>query len=369
MKPISGHTMFNALKKTEAIIMACNIRIIAGVAKGIFKAAKETDSAIIFEIAKSESDLNGGYTGNTPEMYAKLITEANEVNHDIWALHADHIGIKKGTEDEMIKVKELVKHQIDAGFTSFAIDASHIFNFEGKNVLEELEGNIKATVELAKFIKENLNSFGLEVEVGEIGKEDESGRVLTKPEEAVTFIKKLNENNIFPDLLAIANGSAHGNTYDVEGNLIEQVTIDIPQTIAIGEALHKENLFIGIAQHGITGTPLNIVKENFPKKYLRKGNVGTHWQNLVWDILKEHEPELYKKIWNWTIKTHAKPGKSDIEIFGKNSKLAIKEFYDELYDLNKETLHIIEEKAYNDALKFIDAFNSKGTAEIVRKMM
>jgi fructose-bisphosphate aldolase, class II len=369
MKPISGHVMFNALKKKEAIIMACNIRVIPGVTKGIFRAAKETDSAIIFEIAKSESDLNGGYTGNTPEMYAKLIIEANEINHDIWVLHADHIGIKKGNKEEMIKVKELVKHQIDAGFTSFAIDASHIFNFEGKNVEEELEGNIKATVELANFIKENLDSFGLEVEVGEIGRENNDGMVLTTPKEAVTFIRKLNENNIFPDLLAIANGSAHGNTYDAEGNLIEQVTIDIPQTIAIGEALIEENLFVGIAQHGITGTPLKTVKESFPKQYLRKGNVGTHWQNLVWDVLEEYEPELYKKIWNWTIKTHAKPGKSDIEIFGKNSKLAIKEFYNELYDLNENTLDIIEEKAYNDALKFIDAFNSKGTAEIVRKSM
>jgi fructose-bisphosphate aldolase class II len=371
MKPISGNVLFKSLKDEKAIIMACNVRITRGVARGILRAAKETDSALIFEIARSESDTKGGYTGMTPAEYAKRIKNAaDEVDYDIWALHADHIGVKKGTPEDIEKTKELIKAQIDAGFTSFAIDASHLFNFNGKTVEDELSDNIKATVELANFIEENTKEpFGLEVEVGEIGRENDSGRILTTPEEAVTFIKVLKDKGIDPNVIAIANGSAHGNTYDKEGNLIEQVSIDIPQTIAVGKSLEYAGFDVKIAQHGITGTPLSIIKDKFPKDYIRKGNVATHWMNLVWDVFKEKEPELYKQIWDWTIENHSKPGKSENEIFGKESKRAIIHFLDKIDAMGPETEKIIEEKAYNEALKFFDAFNAKGTAEIVRNAL
>ncbi|MBU2477010.1 class II fructose-bisphosphate aldolase, partial [Candidatus Micrarchaeota archaeon] len=60
--PLPGNLMFDALKNDETIIMACNVRITKGILKGIFLAAKKMDAAVIMEIAKSESDLNGGYT-------------------------------------------------------------------------------------------------------------------------------------------------------------------------------------------------------------------------------------------------------------------------------------------------------------------
>ncbi|NQV00032.1 MAG: class II fructose-bisphosphate aldolase [Parcubacteria group bacterium] len=369
MNPISGKSIYSNLKDQDCIVMACNVRVTKGVAKGIFRAAKKKDAAVVFEIAKSESNLEGGYTGMTPEDYKNNILEGNkEIGHDIWALHADHIGVKEGTEEELDEVKKLIKAQIEAGFTSYAIDASHLFNFEGGNLEEELKDNVKATTELAKYIKEEKQEdFGLEVEVGEIGKKGDDGRILTTPEEAVTFIKALKGNGVEPDLLAIANGSAHGNTFDADGNLVEQVSIDIPQTIAVGKALQEAGLEVGIAQHGITGTPLSIVKDKFPKQYLKKGNVGTHWLNLVWEIFEQMRPEFYKKIYDWTLENYAEEGKSDMEVFGKNSKHAIKEFYDEFYNMDEGCEKAVEEKAYNEAVKFFDAFNAEGTGKIVRE--
>ena len=44
----------------------------------------------------------------------------------------------------------------------------------------------------------NGKEFGLEVEVGEIGRKDTEGLVLTRPEEAVGFIQALNENDVHP---------------------------------------------------------------------------------------------------------------------------------------------------------------------------
>lgn len=370
-EPIPGSTMFNALFGEKTIIMAANTRV-ALVAPGIFRAAKELDAAVIMELAKSECDLKGGYTGLTPETFSEKMREAaEEVGFDIWALHADHITIKKGTREEIEDTKKLIDAQVKAGYTSFAIDASHLFNFKGGNLREELSQNIDVTTELAKHIESRMKGreYGLEVEVGEIGREDEHGRVLTRPEEAVTFIKALNENDVYPQVLAIANGSAHGNVYDERGNLIPQVSIDIPQTRAVAKALRENNLKMGIAQHGITGTPLELINIQFPKGDIIKGNVGTHWQNLVWDILKVFEPDLYGRIRSWTLENYREKAsdKKDDQIFGTYSKNAIKVFFDEIYDVDEDTRAAIEAQAYADALKFFRAFSGKGTAAKVRR--
>ncbi|NQV09135.1 class II fructose-bisphosphate aldolase [Candidatus Woesearchaeota archaeon] len=373
-KPIPGSIIFNSLANQECIVMACNLRITKGVARGIFRAAKDLDAPVLFEIARSESDLNRGYTGMTPADYSKNIGEAaEEVGFDIWALHADHIGVKKGDQEDIEETKELVQAQIDAGFTSFAIDASHLFNFDGKTVEEELAPNIKATIEIARFIKENKEGeFGFEVEVGEIGRKDDKGMILTTPEEAVAFVKALNEADMNPQILATSNGSAHGNRYDDDGNLIEQISIDIKRTKEIVQALKDNNLNVRIAQHGITGTPRELIHEKFPHGDIIKGNVGTFWQNLFFDVLKNREPELYKKMYEWTISTFKEDAekkglKNNDQIFGIFGKKSIKQYFDEIYSISDETEKEIEEKSYEEAKEFFKAFKSENMAAIVRE--
>ena len=369
-EPIPSSFMFKSLLDKDTIIMTANPRI-ALVMKGIMQAAKDMDAPLIFELARSECNLEGGYAGLTPSDLSRMSREAaKEVGFDMWALHADHIGIKKGTDEDIESTKELVSAQIEAGYTSFAIDASHLFNFQGGNLREELADNIDATTKIGLHIKENMGDkeYGLEVEVGEIGREDEHGRVLTSPEEAVTFIKALNENGVFPHFLAIANGSAHGNTYDANGNLIEQVSVDIDQTIAVAQALKDNNLDVRVAQHGITGTPRDLIHNHFPHGDIVKGNVATFYQNIVWDIFKVYEPELYKDIYDWTIATHKEkaPGKNDAEIFGKFSKFAVGQFFDRIYSVGDDTKAAIDAMCYAETLLFIKAFNGEGTAQIVR---
>jgi fructose-bisphosphate aldolase class II len=372
-EPKPGSLLFDCLKNNESIILAANPRI-ALVTHGIFRAAKDVDAALIVELARSECDLKGGYTGLTPMDFANRTRQAaKDTGFDIWALHADHIGIKKGTKEDIEGTKELVSGQIEAGFTSFAIDASHLFNFRGGNLREELADNINATIEIGRHIHNTMGKreYGLEVEVGEIGREDEHGRVLTQPDEAVTFIKALNENGIYPHVLAIANGSVHGNTYDSLGNMIEQVSIDIPQTIAVAKALKDNNLGIRIAQHGITGTPRDLIHNHFPHGDIIKGNVATFYQNLVWDIFKVYEPELYSDIWNWTLNTYrdSAHGKADNEIFGNFCKFAIKQFFDRIYSVHEDTKKAIDALAYAETLIFLKAFKAQGTAQIVRDAM
>jgi fructose-bisphosphate aldolase class II len=371
--PIPGSTIFRAISGQKAIIMAANTRITT-VAQGIFKAAKETDSAVFMELARSECDLKGGYTGLTPGDFSEKMQEAaQEVRFDVWALHADHITIKSGDSTEIDGTKQLIDAQIHAGYTSFAIDASHLFNFEGKNVRQELDKNIGVTSELARYIKSRMKGkdFGLEVEVGEIGRKDGHGMILTRPEEAVEFIKALQENDVYPQVLAIANGSTHGHVYDERGNVIEQLSIDIPQTKAVAQALRENNLHVGIAQHGITGTPRDLINQHFPKGDIIKGNVGTFWQDVVFSTLKVYEPALYKSIQEWTLENYRakNPGKKDSQIFDGNCKFAIKEFFKEIYAVEEDTQQAIRAMAYAESLVFFKAFSSYGTASLVRKAL
>lgn len=369
--PMPGSAILNAVAGQKTIVMAANIRV-ASVAKGIFRAAKDTDSAVFMELARSECDLKGGYTGMTPADFSRRMNEAAAaVEFDVWALHADHISIKKGDAAEIDGTKQLIDAQIAAGYTSFAIDASHLFNFEGKNVREELDPNIRVTTELAQYIQKKMNgkAFGLEVEVGEIGRKDSSGLVLTRPEEAVAFIRALNENDVFPHVIAIANGSTHGHTYDANGNVVEQLSIDIPQTKAIAQALRDNRLNVGIAQHGITGTPRDLINLHFPKGDIIKGNVGTFWQDVVFNTLKVYEPALFKSIQDWTLEKYRplNPGKSDRQVFDGNCKMAIKEFFKEIYSVEEATEHAIQSMAYAESLVFFRAFGAYGSASLVRK--
>lgn len=373
--PLPGNKMFEALYNTEGIIMAANTRIIPGIAKGIFRAAKNLRAAVIFELAKSESDLNGGYTGLTPQDFSNAVRSiAKEVGFAEWVLHADHITVKKGTDSEIKEVKSLIEAQIAAGYTSFAIDASFLFDLSKTTVLGQLQKNINVTTELANFVKEKMDGreFGLEVEVGEIGKKDKDGLVLTTVEEATTFIKELNKRGIFPKVLAIANGSTHGYIYDKYGNIIEQVSINIERTVEIAKAI--EAFKVRIAQHGITGTPLKFINTKFPKGLILKGNVGTFWQNLAWEVFEIFEPKLYEDIWDWTLNKYrdeaAKKGiTKNNEIFGKYSKFAIKEFKDRIYNVSEETKHTLEAKAYAEAMMFFKAFGAVGTADKVREYL
>jgi len=363
---IPGSEVYDALKDKSSIILACNPRINIGILDGLFAAAKKMNSFLILELAKSECDLSGGYTGLTPELFAKNIkTTAEKIDWPWFIIHGDHLTMKKVPED-VNTVKDLVREQIKQGYTSFAIDASFLFNHEGKTTREELEENIEVTTEIAKFIKNNMKGkeFGLEVEVGEIGKKDASGLVVTTVDEAVTFISALKENDVHPNLLAIANGSSHGNIYDDAGNPIEQVSINIPRTIEIADAIEKFG--VRIAQHGITGTPIGLIATEFPKGKILKGNVGTYWMNIAWDVVKVFNPDLFKKIWDWVIDFKKSKDKL-IEVFGKNSKYAIKQYFNEIYAVDEDTQEALKAIAYSEALKFLRAFNSKDTVKALKK--
>ena len=86
-------------------------------------------------------------------------------------------------------------------------------------------------------------------------------------------------------------------------------------------------------------------------------------------LIKEHHPDLYNEMFEWVLKNHPIEGKKPDEVFGRNGKNAIKIFFDRIYAMSNECKKEIEEESYRAAMEHIGAFNSRGTASIVRKFL
>ena len=246
-----------------------------------------------------------------------------------WRAPPNNTGGCRQGKGAIASAKALIAAQLAAGYTSFAIDAS--FN--------ELPDNIRITVELARPIVEK--NLGLEVEVGEIKSTGQEAEITTVAE-ARDFITGLRERGIEPDLLAINNGSKHGNY--LEG---EEISIDLERTGEIYRAIQAYG--VCIAQHGVTGTPLHLVGR-FADYGIRKANVGTQWQNVAHAGLP---PDLMAAMRAWAVEN-----KKDI-------KFATKPFKAQIDGIPKEMQDRIAQAAYADAKAFLQAFRSPGTASKV----
>jgi fructose-bisphosphate aldolase class II len=331
---LSSHDVFRVLKDDKVIIMACNTRI-KHVIPGIMRAAEDLDAVVCFELAKSEGNLKGGYTGMDPYKFADTVfgyAEAVQFTKPFF-IHGDHVTTKSPDPAVVGESRDLIKAELEAGYTSIAIDAS--FN--------ETHDNIKISSELGRMVL--AAGAGLEAEVGEIKSTKEGGEITTV-EEAVEFIDGLEKTGVHADLLAINNGSKHGNYKPGE-----EVHIELKRTGDIYHAIKKWG--VCIAQHGITGTPLDLVGQ-FADYGIRKGNVGTNWQNIAHDGLPA---DLMNSMREWAKKEN------------KDIKFATKQFLSDINSIPRESVKKIEDMAYKSAAEFITAFRAKGTASLVAKRL
>ncbi|MCS7125798.1 MAG: class II D-tagatose-bisphosphate aldolase, non-catalytic subunit [Aigarchaeota archaeon] len=361
--PIPGNILFNALTPPREIILAVNPRLTIEVIEGVLKAAKDTENIVILELALSEMNLKGGYTGLTPKTFAERVRKAAEnVGWFGYTLHADHVVVKKGTDEEIDNVKRELDARIDAGFTSYAIDTSYLFDLTKDKVSEQLKRVIERGLELFRYLDERIGhrNYGREGEVGEIGKSE-----LTEVDEALFYIKSMKENGVDIHWLAINNGSKHGVSVDAQGNIIPQLGINLKRTVEIVQALWDHGYPTRIAQHGVSGTPLHLIAEIFPKGMIHKGNVATYYMLTVFDILRIYEPELFQRIYRWLLEKYGKEGVPEIEIFVENCKHAIKEFFYDLEKIKDDTREAIRARAYADTLLHLKAFGMEKTAEKV----
>ncbi|MCK4767815.1 MAG: class II fructose-bisphosphate aldolase, partial [Desulfobacula sp.] len=247
----------------QAMLLKGNCMTIAAngrnsfVIKGALAAAQRANAAIMIEIARSEGGTGAYCAVNLWNIARQTDAFMNELGITIpVAIHADHFGIKKPEDVEPAK-KEIVS-LFDAGITSIAIDASHMPD----------DQNLLANIELCPYIPDWA---GLETEVGEI-----KGKLgLSTSQEALFLIQGLNAHNIFPNWIALNNGTTHG----IEAS---DTGINVELTAQIHEALSKYK--ISGAQHGTSGNNSQRLRKIASTTRTTKANVATALQMISWGL-------------------------------------------------------------------------------------
>jgi fructose-bisphosphate aldolase class II len=146
----------------------------------------------------------------------------------------------------------------EAGITSIAIDASHLPD----------DQNLLANIALSPCIPKWA---GLETEVGEI----KGNQGLSTVAEAKFLIQGLNAHEIYPDWIALNNGTTHGLEASDAG-------IQVGLTAEIHEALTPYK--INGAQHGTSGNSSERLREIANKTATTKANVATALQMISWGL-------------------------------------------------------------------------------------
>ena len=254
---VSGKVIDRAMvAKGHAITMAANGRNYF-VIRGVLKAAQRANAPLIIEIAKSEGGQKAYCAVNYWNMARIVDALCNELGITVpVAIHADHYGIKNDKDLAAAKVE--IPTMFEAGITSIAIDASHLPD----------DQNLLANLALNPFIP---IWAGLETEVGEIkGKEG-----LSTVPEAKFLIQGLNAHEIFPDWIALNNGTTHG----IEAS---DAGIQVGLTAQIHHALAPYK--VNGAQHGTSGNSSERLREIATKTATTKANVATALQMISWGL-------------------------------------------------------------------------------------
>ncbi len=254
---VSGKYIDRAmLKKGKAIALAANGRSYF-IIRGVLAAAQAADAAVIIEIAKSEGGVNAYCAVNYWNLARLVDSLANEMGITVpIAIHADHYGIKSKKDIETAKTE--IPSIFDAGITSIAIDASHLPDAE----------NLLANMELRPCFPQWA---GYETEVGEI--KGKAG--LSTPQEALFLIQGLNAHKIFPDWIALNNGTTHGIEAGSEG-------IQVELTSEIHKAL--EPYKVSGAQHGTSGNSSDRLRRIARETRTTKANFATALQMISWGL-------------------------------------------------------------------------------------
>ena len=254
---VSGKVIDRAMiAKGHALALAANGRN-HFVIRGVLAAAQKANAAVIIEIAKSE----GGQKAYCPTNYWNMARQVDAACNELGitvpvAIHADHYGIKGDADVAQARVE--IPSMFDAGITSIAIDASHLPD----------EQNLLANLELNKFIPAWA---GLETEVGEI----KGAQGLSTVSEALFLIQGLNAHEIFPDWIALNNGTTHGLEASDAG-------IQVELTAQIHEAIKSYG--VNGAQHGTSGNSYERLRQIATKTRTTKANVATALQFISWGL-------------------------------------------------------------------------------------
>lgn len=346
---VSGKVIDQAmLTKGRAMAIAANGRN-HFVIRGALAAAQRANSVIIIEIAKSE----GGGTAYCGVNFWNIARQVDAICNELGitvpvAIHADHYGVKNDADIAAAKIE--IPTLFEAGITSIAIDASHLPD----------DRNLLANITLNPCVP---RWAGLETEVGEI----KGSQGLSTVEEALFLIRGLNAHDIFPDWIALNNGTTHGIEAGDQG-------IQVDLTAEIHDCLDKYR--VSGAQHGTSGNSSERLRAIASRTRTTKANVATALQMLSWGLevndfgnaqldsggnfIKDPGQGVTEAMWQEMVAYAEKQGWK-----GGNYKKLNLPFETKLLGLAREVrermCHRVEDFVYR---LLVDVFNAADTAPI-----
>ncbi|MEN9389194.1 MAG: hypothetical protein RLY61_278 [Candidatus Parcubacteria bacterium] len=283
-------------------VPAFNIRgITFDIAKEIFAVAKETDTSyFIFELSRSEM----GYTGQDCEEYATCVLGAALAANYVGPvyLQGDHFQTKPIAEGviedgEVEKLKLLIDKALQNGFYNIDIDASTLVNLSAPTLEEQQRENIKYTLELAKYIRENQPD-GIEVSIGgEIGHIGGKNSTLKELDTFLTGFYAQWDKGI-PGLskVSIQSGTSHGGTVLATGK-VHPAEVDFGLLENAGDFVRSKFKVGGVVQHGASTQPHDFFSQ-LPQHKVLEVHLATGLQNAVFDS-QNFPPALKKEMYAW----------------------------------------------------------------------
>ncbi len=356
-------------------VPAINIRgLTYDVARTIFKVAiAQKVKALIFEIARSEI----GYTNQTPKEYVAAII-ASAVSEKFQGpvfIQGDHFQIKsqgrsaQPKEDELEKIKKLIKDSIEAGFYNIDIDLSTLVDYSQQTIDEQQKTNYILSTKLTEYIR-SLEPKGITVslggEIGHIG-----GKNSTK-EELIAYMegfnKSLKTGLIGLSKIAIQTGTHHGGVPLPDGTLAD-VKVDFSTLKELSQLARGYNMG-GAVQHGASTLPDKYFSQ-FPESEAIEVHLATGFQNIIMDHPK-FPKELIKEMYEWldsTMKNERSQYQTDPQFYYKLRKKAWGQFKKECWSLSDDIKQSIMNSLEKRFAFMFKELNVNNTKEMVEKFI
>lgn len=348
-------------------VPAINVRTFTyDLARQVFQIMKEKQvGPVIFEIARSEIK----YTEQQPDEYAVSILAAAIKENYVGPVfvQGDHyqFSVKNFTanrQDEIDKIKELIKKSIDAGFYNIDIDASTLVDLSKTELIEQQRNNYEMTALLTEYIrsiqpKEVVISIG-----GEIG---HIGGVNSNVADFETFMDNYlklikSKNLVGVSKVSVQTGTSHGGIPLPDGTIAE-VKLDFNVLKSITQSARSKYKIGGSVQHGASTLP-NDLFHNFPTYNTLEIHLATGFQNIVYDHM---DPKLKQEIYEWlkvNCKDEQKEGQTEDQFLYKTRKKALGPFKNKIWTqeakYKDETLAALK-KQFEYLFTQLNLFNTK----------
>ena len=354
-------------------VPAINIRgLTYDVARAVFRTARKLNAgAFIFEIARSEI----GYTGQSPEEYATVITAAaiREGWHGPVFLQGDHYQVKlanyeKDKNAEIRALKELIKESIAAGFYNIDIDASTLVDLEKADVTSQQRPNFETTAALTLFIREE-EPDGITVsiggEIGEVGGKNSTVEELRAFMDGYLHILGGKVKGI--SKISVQTGTTHGGVVLPDGS-VAKVKVDFDTIERLSEVARKDYGLAGVVQHGASTLPDDAF-HIFPEKGTAEIHLATGFQNIIYESPAFPE-ELKEEIYSYLMEhfsSELKEGETEEQFIYKTRKKAFGPFKEKLWKMPRERIDQIAKELEEKFLFLFKKLNVADTMNTVRE--